>query len=460
MTAAARIDYTYRYSYPSQLIREGPEWGLRLATFGGISDQATANPYFFEGELRQPQTFADLLLGVARVVTSRFFLPAAMIEYDPVVTSSEEVLRFEGFSSCCGVYARADLPAESFTRAIQGRGTTNVDFNAPMRAALARLRSGDRVKLAVGADEVRLSQSSGSVVEKKVTLPVRWVKGFTEVQAYQPALDKRFEVSSAEALRFIRGLPRGGAPKNPSWVTPQGPGLRLSQRESNGGVRVTGTDRLRVLEPLLSQAKRLQVWANDTTSVSGWEVTNEAGQFFLMISPDVWRGFSGEGQVLKTLAGKEWQAALPQVRAALRWQAKINATQIAKDAGLELKEVQAALAVLGARGLVGFDLNQGGYFHRELPFDMEKVESLQPRLKDARQLLEEKKARLIKQSGPSDAVTAEVGVQGTEVEHRVRLTPQGDKCTCPWYSKHGGERGPCKHILAARLLIQGDEDDT
>jgi hypothetical protein len=204
----------------------------------------------------------------------------------------------------------------------------------------------------------------------------------------------------------------------------------------------------------------MQVWANDATSVSGWEITNEAGRFFLMISPDVWRGFSGEGQVLKTLAGKEWQEALPRVRAALHWQAKIDATQIATSARLELQEVEAALAVLGARGLVGFDLNQGSYFHRELPFDLEKVESLQPRLRDARQLLTEKKARLIMQSGSSDDATAEVGVQGTEVEHRVRLTPHGDKCTCPWYSKHSGERGPCKHILAARLLVQGDEDDT
>src|SRR5947209_20623232 len=99
MTAAARIDYTYRYAYPSRLTREGPQWGLRLATFGGVSDQASVNPYFFEGELRQPHLIAEMLLAVAKVVTSRFFLPAAMIDYDPVVTSSEEMLRFEGFSS-------------------------------------------------------------------------------------------------------------------------------------------------------------------------------------------------------------------------------------------------------------------------------------------------------------------------------------------------------------------------
>ena len=45
-------------------------------------------------------------------------------------------------------------------------------------------------------------------------------------------------------------------------------------------------------------------------------------------------------------------------------------------------------------------------------------------------------------------------VRGTGVEHRVVLAGGGDKCTCPWYSRHRGQRGPCKHILAARLLVE------
>jgi hypothetical protein len=49
-------------------------------------------------------------------------------------------------------------------------------------------------------------------------------------------------------------------------------------------------------------------------------------------------------------------------------------------------------------------------------------------------------------------------VKGTGVEHRVRLLPDGDKCTCPWFSKHQGERGACKHILAARIVIDGDDE--
>ena len=50
-------------------------------------------------------------------------------------------------------------------------------------------------------------------------------------------------------------------------------------------------------------------------------------------------------------------------------------------------EVAAALNAAGSRGLVGFDLAEGAYFHRELPFDLTMVESLHPRLKDARKLV-------------------------------------------------------------------------
>ena len=61
-------------------------------------------------------------------------------------------------------------------------GTTNVDFNPPMRAALARVHDDEALLLHVGHDEVRLESLAGSAVEKKVPLPERWLKGFAEVQ--------------------------------------------------------------------------------------------------------------------------------------------------------------------------------------------------------------------------------------------------------------------------------------
>ena len=118
-------------------------------------------------------------------------------------------------------------------------------------------------------------------------------------------------------------------------------------------------------------------------------------------------------------------------------------------------DVRNALAALGARGLVGFDLSEATYFHRELPFDMSLVEKLQPRLANARKLITGGKVRLGKQSNSE----TEVFVAGSGVEHRVRLHVDDARCTCPWFAKHGSTRGPCKHILAARILLEEAEDE-
>ncbi|NLF04050.1 MAG: SWIM zinc finger family protein, partial [Actinomycetales bacterium] len=41
-------------------------------------------------------------------------------------------------------------------------------------------------------------------------------------------------------------------------------------------------------------------------------------------------------------------------------------------------------------------------------------------------------------------------VPGTDRTHWVSLDG-GGSCTCAWWTRHGTQRGPCKHLLAARL---------
>ena len=452
MTATA-LDFTYRYAFPSTVGESDCGFGVTLATCGARHEQ----PHFFSGRLLRPREMGEMLLVLSEVVRTHFYLPRPA-NLDPVVTSSEAMLRFEGFSGCCGVYARVDLPAEAFEGNIHRHGTTNVDFNNPMRAALARLRDHEDTRLSVGADRVELTKGADRVVEKKVKLPIRWIKAFSEVQLYQPTMTLKLEVPAAEARKFIRGLPRSGSPKQPSFVVQTGNTLRLSQRESHGAVRFAGTHRVRVLEPLLASAQSLRLWADEETGVTGWEVPLKAGRFFLMLSPEVFRGFSGEGQALSQLAGDRWRAALPSVQASLQWQTTLNAATLSNELGFPRVEVEAALAVLGARGLTGFDLSRAAYFHRELPFDLDSVEQFQPRLRGARKLLEDKKLKVLSPSAASQGAV-DVEVAGTDVMHLVRMRVDGDRCTCPWFSKNQGQRGPCKHILAARILIDGEDSE-
>jgi hypothetical protein len=450
MAAAGAIDFTYCYPFASGMWQSEKELGLRLATCGASQE----HPHFFDGRLREPRTVGDMLLVLSQVVRTHFFLPRPRL-LDPVVTSSESMMRFEAFSGCCGVYARVDLRAEAFEAEIQGCGTTNVDFNDSMRAALLRIRDNDEVRLSVGADELSLQRGGESVVEKKVKLPVRWIKGFSEVQAYQPNLRLKMEVSVSEARRFVRSLPAGQGPRHTCYVTSLGRSLRLSSRSSPGAIPVMGTNRISVLEPLLRSARNVRIWADDSAGTSAWEVVFPTGRFFLMISPELYRGFSGEGQVLQKLAVEQSEEVLKAVRRRLAWENEIDSVDVAAQTGIATEEVESALATLGSRGLAGFDVTSGRYFHRELPFDLDQVETLQPRLQGARKLLDEKRVQLLERLADDGA---DVAVGGTDVTHHVRLRREGDRCTCPWFSKHQGQRGPCKHVLAARMFVRGDQD--
>jgi hypothetical protein len=278
---------------------------------------------------------------------------------------------------------------------------------------------------------------------------LRWLKGFVEVQAYQARMRPRLEVAGAEAWRFLRSLPRGIV-KQTCWVVPAGRGLRVSHRATTGGVAVGGMQRLRVQEDLARNARQLQVFAEDSSQTSAWVLLLDDARFHLVLSPEVWRGFSGEGQALDDLAGADGKKTLARVQASLKWQSRIDAPAMATKFSLSERAVTAALSVLGARGLVGYDLAEGRYFHRELPFDLSRVEMLQPRLKDARKLLERQGVQIVKQ----DDDRIEALVVGTGVEHRVQLWSDQARCTCPWFAKHHGKRGPCKHVLAAQILFE------
>lgn len=451
------LDYTYRYALPSVLSRDDAGGRLFLATASqpGTLSAPAATPLFFRGALRSPRRTADLLLTLARVVRSRFHIPPAMLarliaESDPVVTCAEDRVRFEGFSSCCSAYARVDLLPEALDGTLLAHGTTNVDFNPPMRAALAQISDAEAVALSVGVTEVEIRREAGSTIERKVPLPIRWLKGFVEAQAHQARMTLRFQVSGSEARRFLRGLPRSGSGGKPVLVACAAGGLRLTQVSTRDTVRVSGIERLRVLEDLARHARALRVYSSEGGGATGWELLLEDARFHLVLSPEVWRGFSGEGQVLHELAAGAGEAAA--VRVALRWQSRLDVEALSRETGLEPRLVRNALAALGAAGVVGYDLAEASYFHRELPFDYDGIASMHPRLAAARSLAAESGIEIERE----DETGVEAWVRGSGVEHRVRLTSEGARCTCPWWARHQGDRGPCKHVLAVQIRLEGE----
>ena len=448
--ASVTEEQTYTYLRPSALTSADGASDLLLATSGGRTAAGpAAHPVFFDGFLAHPEQAATALLAVAKVARTRFYTPPGMVAAilraaDPVVTSNGDRLRFESFSACCGVYARYDALPGSLDGKVLDTGTTNVDFNPPMRDALARIGGLEPLHLQVGEDVV-VRTLDAEVTEKKVPLPERWLKGFAEVQLALATVTPAFEVTGSEARRFVRGLPSSGSRK-PVWVVSAGRGLRITTRPSADGVSLSGLDRLKPLEPLLRFARSLRGYTapHDTQGATGlWELELDDGRLMVALSPESSRGFSGEGGVLWDLADEASGDDADLVSALLAFEPRIDVQRLAGETGLTPDRVVAALGRLGAAGRVGYDAAEGAYFHRELPYDTERLAAMHPRLRDATTLVEAGAVRL-------DGDTAYV--RSGESEHVVRRTPDGDRCTCPWFAKHKGSRGPCKHVLAVDLV--------
>ena len=452
--AAPVLEQRYRYRFPSTLVGDGDGRRLRLATSGGPA----ANPRFFRGRLLLPVVAADLLLTLGDVARSRFHVPSAMLIKilelaDPVATCADDRLRFEAFSACCSVYGRVDLLPEAYEGETIGRGTTNVDFGAGIRSALAGVDDRSRLGLSVGADDIEVEADEGSAVERRVPLPARWLRGFLEVQAIQAELEPVAEVDAAGTRAFLRSIPKSPS-KRPVWFAPAGRGLRTSHHDPGpGSIGLAGMARLRLFDRVARHATALRVFAVAGDGSTGWQLDVPGARLTLVLSPEVWRGFSGEGRALHRLADAAPSASIAAVRAALGWAPRLGIEALTTASGRSRDEVSSALAALALSGVVGYDLAEHGFFRRELPFDLGRTERLQPRLRDARRLIERAAVR-IESSGDSGLAAWVAGAGG--VEYRVRSTPEGWSCTCPWYGRHRGDRGPCKHVLAVQLAATDD----
>ena len=357
---------------------------------------------------------------------------------DPVVTSGGGLLRFEGFSSCCGAYARVDLSPDAFDVELRGKGTTNVDFNDAMRTALRRMNDEHDARLQVGGEGVTLVRGDEQLVERKVKLPVRWIKGFCEVQAYQPRMTPYFELAPAEGRELFGSLPPGRrlAPADPHHAyRSKGPPCFAGRPRFSPTARGRPHPRAGTANPVREETFDL-VRRRVANQRLGLALRNRP--LLRVVSPELNRGFSGEGQMLTRLATGNWQEALPFVAESLNWQSQIDAAQLGMKSGCGESSIEAALAVLGSRGLVGYDLSSGRYFHRVLPFDVDKVESQQPRLKAARELAASGTCRIVKQ----EQGEAHLQIPGTDVWHFVRLQLEGDRCTCRWFSRYQGQPRP------------------
>jgi hypothetical protein len=171
-------------------------------------------------------------------------------------------------------------------------------------------------------------------------------------------------------------------------------------------------------------------------------------RYVLTLSPEVRRGFSGEGAVLDALATDEAAEDAELLGALLAFESRVEPDLLAERASVSVSRARAALTQLGTAGRVGYDAAEAAFFHRELPYSPERVAAMNPRLRSARSLADRGAVRFVE---PDLAV-----VTASEHPRQVRFAGDRASCTCPWWADHRGGRGPCKHVLAARMVRDAD----
>lgn len=439
----------YSYSGVSSLVRRGTLEELFLAKYSEI-DKNTDIPCFFWGNVKQPFILARCLITLSNIVKSSFNLSPFQMALlkDPIVTAGNERLRFEGFSHCAGVYARIDVLPDGLDGEFLENGTTNVDFNQPMITALGSIRPNEEIMLSVGQKEVGLYKGESKIIERKVPLPAKWIKGLGTVQVYLSESEKRHTFNKIQTQQLFRGMPKGVV-KSDYYLIVRGNKPVFSPVKSADSVCIGGLHRLRLLEPLLPYIDGLQVFAHANMQSTTWQLNMGNIRLSFSLSRECWRGFSGEGALLDSLISDvpdEWIDALDKYAYANQ---SFNPGRLTLEENISFDNVKNSTGRLAAMGLLGYDLNDREFFYRRLPFKLSRIIGLNPRIKNAEKLIEDGKVEILN----NNKERTEARVRGTGVHHTVIIQEEKERCTCEWFSKYQGERGPCKHVLAVKKLV-------
>lgn len=438
-------DLQYQYSGVSTYTKEKGVNSLVLAHQTEI--EAVNNiPCFFWGTLTDPYVTAKCWSTIAKVVRSSFG-PTPPSLRDPIVSAGTERIRFEGFSSCNGVYVRLDMKPESIDGEFIASGTTNVDFNDPMLNALNSIQKNEKVTLAVGQQDVQVITSKAKVTEKKITLPMRWIKGLTSVQLYLADMDLKFELNKIQTIQLFQTLPKGNV-KGDFFITKRAGKFMFSTIMTTDGVRIGGIHRLRLLDGVLAISEKIFIY--ESTDKQTCALVCEFGkmQLLMAFSPDAYRGFSGEGKALEHMTENvpvEWVYGLNSL---LKSNETFDPTLLSIEHDIDFGTMDQLTSSLSSIGLLGYDLMGRNHFYRQLPFKTARILSLNPRLKNAKKLVDNEEVQMLR----NEAGYVEANVKGTGVQHKVVLDHLGDRCTCEWFTAYQGKRGICKHILAVKML--------
>jgi predicted nucleic acid-binding Zn finger protein len=410
---------------------------------------------------------------------------------DPVITVHHDQVFFEAFSNDQSTYARLSAPLDAFDVAGEVRyGTTNIDFNPGLRSALAEMRSSRTTELRVGGGGFGVATTTGGMTsehfERKVDVPDAWVKGFLQVQGALAMPMFTFDVRPVDLLTAIAFVDEHRPPSLPHGMRfqfqPDAPislvlepweqAITLRGTRYSGyarTVRLWGRKRLELLRDVLPVADRVTVGVIGRGLPHLYVCSCGPYRFTLVLSGWTRNDWSKDAAFdLQAPRVAADDLAVSRVYAYLGEHLAATPAQVTADTQLPRGDVEQILFQLCRAGRAIAEPASGRYRLRELfahALDVDQLFAPDPRLAAGRHLVDAGRVTLVAIYPPDQhpagkpETRANATVQDGGTIYDVIVSVDGDgrlrfgRCGCPFFQANIMSRGPCQHIMAARLAL-------
>lgn len=419
--------------------------------------------------------------------------PLAWLILDPIISVHPDRVFFEVFSKDEGVYANMAIDIDAFELAEKPTcGTTNIDFSQALLQGILQMRSYRQTELTIGGEAVSVeTEGVGKVLEKKISVPDSWLRGFLQVQSAATLTQDSFSIAPIDLYNALRQLRLHGDRKGKrrglrvELVPGEKPILVLEPWEtvirSSGDVykgrqakvvRVWGRRRLMLLRRLLAFAERIDVHLIGSGLPSFWVLRAGAMTATLGLTGFTSANWS-QAVSFDLLLPRRQTETTEILEKAVAHLADVwfdNAKGLTEVIGSDGANLLETMQLGCQHGRIMFDLASQVYRLRPLhsaPLDLEKLEYRNARERVAHDLIARKDAvRIVSQNRMYDVgleLTGKTVVAEDKREYRPQfvLTDEGNisraECTCTAFRKQGLTAGPCAHLVALRLAYSMEE---
>jgi hypothetical protein len=500
-------DENFRLHLPTDAIREG-SLVAKLARPGVMRDALLTVADVLASDLRfkardRADYLAYLLAQGKRVsnevweaqrsyLDEKFGGTEAKVEspLDPIVTIGEHGTSIEVFSTDESAYARLLLRAGTdgaYEAKSRTDGTTHLVFDETLLRGIGRMRSYRSSTLELGPGEA--ASGGASVSERDISVPLRWLRAFGQVQAATTLPAREFELAPIDLYNALLTLRMRKAKTSPralryELVPGEAPRMVLEPWdlviEGTGPVysgampvvvRTWGRQRLTVLARLLPHCKRVRVRLVGAGLPAYYVLDLGDTELTLALSGWTDSGWAGIATFDLLVAGAVDELLAKRVHDALSTDAAKRAGGLSLDALAKATErptndVRQAILHHMQRGTIVHDLGSDRYSVRSLlatPPDAAALRYRDEREEQAHRLLALPDAvRLTKVhdlAGEGTRIEGEVEDPQAHRTYRTSFTIDREgrtvdaTCTSPQFRRSGLREGPTVPMIALRLLF-------